>query len=63
MLLKPTGCKLAAGVLLYLLPMGRAQTKGDSSHGWGDPYNSFWCCYGTSVESFAKIGDSIYFKR
>lgn len=23
--------------------------------------DSFWCCYGTAIESFAKLGDSIYF--
>ncbi|MCX5771353.1 MAG: glycoside hydrolase family 127 protein [Candidatus Hydrogenedentes bacterium] len=28
---------------------------------FGTPDNSFWCCYGTGVESFAKLGDSIYF--
>jgi DUF1680 family protein len=29
---------------------------------FGTPDNSFWCCYGTGVESFAKLGDSIYFQ-
>jgi len=28
---------------------------------WGTPDDSFWCCYGTGIESFAKLGDSIYF--
>ena len=28
---------------------------------FGTPDNSFWCCYGTGVESFAKLGDGIYF--
>ncbi|CAL8460830.1 g361 [Coccomyxa elongata] len=51
------------GVVIYLLPMGSGQTKGGSSHGWGDPLHSFWCCYGTSVESFAKLADSIFFFR
>ena len=23
--------------------------------------HSFWCCYGTAIESFAKLADSIYF--
>ena len=27
----------------------------------GTPGDSFWCCYGTAIESFAKLGDSIYF--
>src|SRR5262249_29492243 len=25
------------------------------------PFDSFWCCTGTGVESFAKLGDSIFF--
>ncbi len=29
---------------------------------FGTPDNSFWCCYGTGVESFSKLGDSIYFQ-
>lgn len=49
------------GVMIYLLPLGNGVTKGNSSRGWGTPLNSFWCCYGTAVESFAKLGDSIYF--
>lgn len=52
-----------AGVVLYLLPMGVGQSKGESSHGWGTPLHSFWCCYGSSVESFAKLQDCIYFYR
>ena len=51
------------GVLLYLTPMGAGQTKGDNSHGWGSPLHSFWCCYGTAVESFSKVADSIFFYR
>lgn len=51
------------GVVLYLLPIGAGQSKGQSSHGWGTPLHSFWCCYGSSVESFAKLQDSIYFYR
>jgi len=47
------------GVYLYLLPMGAGQSKGDNSHHWGFPFHS---CYGTAVESFAKLADSIYFK-
>jgi len=25
------------------------------------PFDSFWCCTGTGVESFARLGDSIFF--
>jgi DUF1680 family protein len=52
-----------AGVYLYLLPLGTGNTKGDNYHGWGSPTGSFWCCYGTAVESFAKLADSIYFQE
>lgn len=51
------------GVVLYLLPMGAGQGKGGSSRGWGSPTHSFWCCHGTSVESFAKLADSLFFYR
>lgn len=50
------------GVMIYLLPLGTGVTKGNSSRSWGTPLNSFWCCYGTGVESFAKLEDSIYFR-
>ena len=50
------------GVMIYLLPLGNGVTKGNSSRGWGTPLNSFWCCYGTGIESFSKLADSIYFK-
>ncbi|GLU19378.1 hypothetical protein SLE2022_356330 [Rubroshorea leprosula] len=32
-------------------------------HGWGTKFDSFWCCYGTGIESFSKLGDSIYFEE
>ena len=56
-------CDVYAGVKLYHLPMGAGQTKGDALHGWGSAHDAFWCCYGSSVESFAKLADSIYFFR
>ncbi|CAL5211527.1 unnamed protein product [Lathyrus oleraceus] len=51
------------GVMIYMLPLGRGQSKAKSYHGWGTPFNSFWCCYGTGIESFSKLGDSIYFEE
>jgi DUF1680 family protein len=44
------------GQLLYYVPLASGLAKQ-----WGTPYDSFWCCYGTGVESFAKLGDSIFF--
>lgn len=55
------------GVMIYFLPMGPGRSKSVSGMspygpgGWGDPNNTFWCCYGTGIESFSKLGDSIYF--
>jgi len=44
------------GELMYYVPLLTGSTKT-----FGTPYDSFWCCYGTGIESFAKLGDSIYF--
>ncbi|KAH9325409.1 hypothetical protein KI387_005587, partial [Taxus chinensis] len=51
------------GVMIYMLPQGKGVSKARSYHGWGTKYDSFWCCYGTATESFAKLGDSIYFQE
>ena len=44
------------GQLEYYVPMAQGYPR----H-FGTPDTAFWCCYGTGVESFSKIGDSIYF--
>jgi len=51
------------GVMIYMLPQGPGRSKAMSYHGWGTQFNSFWCCYGTGIESFSKLGDSIYFEE
>ncbi|KAM0932353.1 hypothetical protein DsansV1_C46g0241901 [Dioscorea sansibarensis] len=51
------------GVMLYLLSLEPGKSKKDNSHGWGTQFESFWCCYGTAIESFSKLGDSIYFEE
>ncbi|XP_021813947.1 uncharacterized protein LOC110756798 [Prunus avium] len=51
------------GVMIYMLPLGRGNSKARSYHGWGKPFESFWCCYGTGIESFSKLADSIYFEE
>ncbi|KAF4368985.1 hypothetical protein F8388_017701 [Cannabis sativa] len=51
------------GVMIYMLPLGYGVSKSKSYHGWGKPFESFWCCYGTGIESFSKLGDSIYFEE
>ncbi|XP_074293874.1 uncharacterized protein LOC141621055 [Silene latifolia] len=51
------------GIMIYMLPLGHVVSKGKSNHGWGTLFDSFWCCYGTGIESFSKLGDSIYFEN
>ncbi|MED6169897.1 hypothetical protein PIB30_025463 [Stylosanthes scabra] len=51
------------GVMLYYLPQTPGASKAMSRFGWGTKFDSFWCCYGTGIESFSKLGDSIYFEE
>ncbi|XP_062104640.1 uncharacterized protein LOC133815876 [Humulus lupulus] len=51
------------GVMIYMIPQGRGVSKSTSYHGWGKSFESFWCCYGTGIESFSKLGESIYFEE
>lgn len=51
------------GVMIYFLPLGHGVSKAVSHWGWGTLFTSFWCCYGSGVESFSKLGDSIYFEE
>lgn len=44
------------GMMMYFLPLVSGLWKFFNS-----PVDSFWCCTGTGVEEFAKLGDSIYF--
>ncbi len=44
------------GMKMYYLPLQTGYWKFFHS-----PLNSFWCCSGTGVEEFSKLGDSIYF--
>ena len=51
------------GTMIYMTPLGNGVQKSQANwgQGWGAANHSFWCCYGTAIESFSKIGDSIYF--
>nr|GEZ77239.1 glycosyl hydrolase [Tanacetum cinerariifolium] len=51
------------GVMIYMLPLGPGMSKATGYHKWGSQFNDFWCCYGTGIESFSKLGDSIYFEQ
>jgi hypothetical protein len=43
------------GMFAYMVPLMSGQAREYST-----PYDSFWCCVGTGMESHAKHGDSIY---
>jgi uncharacterized protein len=45
------------GALIYMLPLA---TVNGSSKGFGDPLYSMTCCYGTGIETHAKLGDTIF---
>ncbi len=44
------------GMLMYYVSMQPGYWKT-----FGTPYDSFWCCYGTGVEEYAKLRDTLYF--
>jgi len=44
------------GMTTYFKPMGTGYFKA-----FGTPTNSFWCCTGTGMENFTRLGDSVYF--
>lgn len=46
------------GMTTYFQPMATGFFKVYSS-----PFDHFWCCTGSGMESFSKLGDSIYFKN
>ena len=48
----------SSGMLMYYKPLGSGWYKT-----FGTPRNSFWCCTGTGVESFATLGAFIYFHQ
>lgn len=50
------------GMLMYFVPLGTGYTKRTGGRGFSKPFDSFWCCTGTGIESFAKLGDNIYFR-
>lgn len=44
------------GMTTYFQPMASGYFKV-----YGDPYTRFWCCTGTGMENFTKLGESFYF--
>lgn len=47
--------------MLHLLYLASGGVKARNYRGWGTLFESFWCGYGTWIEYFSKLGDSIYF--
>jgi len=45
------------GMTTYFQPMASGFEKI-----FGTPFTEFWCCIGSGMENFSKLGDSIYFK-
>ena len=49
------------GAMMYFMPMATGYFK---VYGTDDPAtNMFWCCTGTGLEGYTKLGDSIYFHK
>lgn len=44
------------GMTMYFQPMGPGYSKV-----YSQPYTHFWCCTGTGMENFSKLGDTMYF--
>ena len=47
-----------SGMTTYFQPMASGYFKV-----YGEPYNRFWCCTGTGMENFTKLGESFYFAK
>lgn len=47
------------GQMIYMLPLS---VINGTNKGWGDPVYTMTCCYGSGIESFAKVGDSLYYQ-
>lgn len=45
------------GMMTYFQPMTAGYAKV-----FGRPFDEFWCDHGTAIESYTKLGDSIYFE-
>lgn len=45
------------GAFAYMIPL-----MSGSAREWSLPFDSFWCCVGTGMESHAKHGESIYWR-
>lgn len=46
------------GMSMYFQPMATGYFKV-----YGTPFDKFWCCTGSGMENFTKLGDSIYYRK
>jgi len=46
------------GMFAYMVPL-----MSGAHRSFSEPFDSFWCCVGTGMESHAKHGDSIYWRN
>ena len=46
------------GMTTYFQPMASGYFKV-----YGEPYNRFWCCTGSGMENFTKLGESFYYAK
>lgn len=46
------------GMTMYFQPMASGYFKV-----YSDPYENFWCCTGSGMESLTKLNDSIYYRK
>ena len=56
------------GEMLYMMPLGSGVSKAGidnapQGHHWSNAENHFWCCQGSGIEAFARLADSIYWRR
>jgi DUF1680 family protein len=51
------GTQSADGMFMYYVPTAPGAWKT-----FGTQYDSFWCCFGSGVEEYAKLVDTIYFQ-
>lgn len=45
------------GMMMYFQPMGAGYNKV-----YNRPFDEFWCCTGTGIESFAKLADTYFYQ-
>ncbi len=45
------------GAFAYMVPL-----MSGTAREWSEPFDSFWCCVGTGMETHAKHGDSIFWE-